>query len=93
MRKLVKLFNVDEYQVQEDLDELQKKINQVRWRTDQDDMDRQEEVHPIEENQEGDYYDEDTGYIGVDEDQQIEVEVTETEDVAEQPGGIADEEN
>ena len=90
MRKLVKLFNVYEYQVQEDLDELQKKINQVRWRTDQDDMDRQEEVHPIKENQEG------TGYIGVDEeeeDQQIEVEVTETEDVAEQPGGIADEEN
>ena len=43
---LVKLFNVDEYQVQEDLDELQKKIDQVRGRTDQDKTDRQEEVHP-----------------------------------------------
>ena len=45
-------------------------------------MDRQEEDHPIEENQEGDYY-KDTGYMGVDEeeeDQQTDVEATETED-------------
>ena len=52
-------------------------------------MDRQEEDHPIEENQEGDYYDKDTGYMGVDEeeeDQQTDVEAIETEDAAEQPG-------
>ena len=51
-------------------------------------MERQDEVHPIEENQEGDYYDEDTGYIGVDEeeeDQETEVEVTETEDATDVP--------
>ena len=58
----------------------------------QDDMDHQEEVHPVEKNQEGDYYDEDTGYMGVDEeeeDQQTDVEAIETEDAedaAEQPG-------
>ena len=57
MGKLVKLFNVDEYQVQEDLDELQKKIDQVRGRTDQDDVETQKEECD----------DEDTGYTGVDE--------------------------
>ena len=49
-------------------------------------MVHQEEVNPIEENQ-GDYYDEDIGYVDVEtEDQQTDVEAIETEDAAEQPG-------
>ena len=51
VKKFVKLFNVDEYQVQDDLDELQKKINQIGGRADQDDVDHQEEVHTIEDRQ------------------------------------------
>ena len=59
-RAIIKYQNfgeVNEYQVQEDLDELQKKIDQVRGRTDQDDVEIQKE----------DCDDEDTGYTGVDE--------------------------
>ena len=53
-------------------------------------MVHQEEVNPIEENQ-GDYYDEDIGYVDVEtEDQQTDVETIETEDAAEQPGEMQD---
>ena len=44
VRKLVMLFNVEEYQVRDDLEELQRKINRLGGRADQDDVDHQEDL-------------------------------------------------
>ena len=62
VKKVVQLFNIDEYQVRDDLEEIQNKIDWLGGRADEDDVDHleeahtsedcQEEVHPINENQE-----------------------------------------
>ena len=75
VRKLVKLFNIDEHQVQEDLAELQKRINSMQQQPG-------EEKDDIASNEEGEAEDEDKDSLGPDEEGQ---EVDRQEDQQAEP--------